>query len=227
MAKILVVEDDAAQRATMCAYIASVGHVAVAAMDAREADAALEAGGVQLMVCDVMLPGEDGFSLSRRVRERFARLPILLVTARSEMADKREGFLAGADDYMTKPVELDEMMLRIGALLRRADIASDRMIRVGQTCVNASTRTVTSGGRCIELVRREFDLLFHLLSYPGQVLTRRQLMQAVWGVECESDERTVDVHIGRLREHLAGVRDFEISTVRGLGYRALVKRDEK
>lgn len=223
MARILVVEDDAAQRATLCAYIGGCGHEAVPAADAAQAMEHLQRGGIQLMVCDVMMPGEDGFSLARRARAAFAALPILMVTAKGEMADKREGFFSGADDYMIKPVELDEMMLRIGALLRRADIRSEQLIRVGRTCVDGRTRTVTCGGRVIELARREFDLLFHLLSYPGQVMTRRQLMQAVWGVQCESDERTVDVHIGRLREHLSGVDDFAIVTVRGLGYRAQVK----
>lgn len=226
-AAILVVEDDTAQLATMCACIEAGGYRAIAAADASRAMRALEQGGVQLMICDVMLPGEDGFSLARRVRGDFPLMPILMVTARGEMADKREGFFSGADDYMVKPVDLGEMLLRIGALLRRADIRSERRIRVGETCVDADTRTVNGGGRTIELARREFDLLFHLLSYPGQVMTRRQLMQAVWGVQCESDERTVDVHIGRLREHLEGIDDFEISTVRGLGYRARVKRHEE
>lgn len=227
MANILVVEDDAAQRATMCAYIDAGGHRAIPAQDALRAEEALERGGISLMICDVMLPGEDGFSLSRRVRASFPSMPVLMVTARGEMADKREGFFSGADDYMVKPVDLGEMLLRIGALLRRADIANEQLIRVGETRVDARTRTVTRAGRSIELARREFDLLFHLLSYPGQVMTRRQLMQAVWGVQCESDERTVDVHIGRLREHLEGIDDFEISTVRGLGYRARVKRHEE
>ncbi|HIU16728.1 MAG TPA: response regulator transcription factor [Candidatus Ventricola intestinavium] len=227
MARILVVEDDTSQRTTMCAYIAAAGHEAWPAADTRAAQVVMSSRDVQLMVCDVMLPGEDGFAFSRRVRKEHPRLPILIVTARGEMTDKREGFLSGADDYMTKPVELDEMMLRIGALLRRAQIMAGQIIRVGQTCVDARTRTVSVGERKLDLARREFDLLFHLLSYPGQVMTRRQLIEAVWGANCESDERTVDVHIGRLREHLADVSDFEIETVRGLGYRVQVKQHAK
>ena len=172
------------------------------------------------VLMDVMMPVMDGWELTRELRQVWPLLPIMLVTARDSIDDKREGFSAGADDYLTKPIDLDELLLHVGALLRRAQAQTLHRITVGETTLNYDTLTVTRGDESLTLPKKEFYLLFKLLSSPRQIFTRRQLMDEIWGMDAESDERTVDVHVKRLREKCEVFPDFAIITVLGLGYKA-------
>lgn len=223
MFRILVAEDDANQRRMMCAFLRLSGYEACPAADGAEALQVLAECKLDLAICDIMMPNMDGYELTEALRQYDRTLPILMVTAKSDFGDKQLAFLAGADDYMVKPIDLDEMGLRIKALLRRVGIQSEHRIEVGRTVLSSRDWTLTVDGAKRTLPRKEFALLFMLLSYPGQLLTRRQLMDEVWGVSCETGERTVDVHIKRLRGRLAGITDFSIVTVRGLGYRCEVE----
>ncbi len=222
MFRILVAEDDASQRKMMCTFLRLNGYDACPAEDGLDALRALNDNKIDMAILDIMMPRMDGYELTQALRQYDEALPILMVTAKSDFSDKQLAFLSGADDYMVKPVDLDEMLLRVKALFRRANIQSEHKIVVGRTVVSSTDWTLTVAGEKRTLARKEFALLFMLLSYPGRLLTRRQLMDEVWGVSCETDERTVDVHIKRLREKLKNVDDFEIVTVRGLGYRAQV-----
>ena len=170
-----------------------------------------------------MLPRIDGYTLAQQIRQAGDTIPILMVTAREAPADKRRGFLAGTDDYMVKPVDEEEMLLRIAALLRRSRIAAEHRLCVGGTVLDFDARTVCAGGTVHELPQKEFLLLFTLLSYPSRIFTRRQLMDELWDMESQSDERTVDVHINRLRDRFRDNPDFEIVTIRGLGYKAVYR----
>lgn len=169
-----------------------------------------------------MMPHMDGYELSRRVRE-MAPTPILMVTAKEELVDKKRGFSVGADDYMVKPIEFEEMLLRVSAILRRSRLANEKIIDIGNTRVDYNNLTVSSGDITVKLTKKEFQLLFKLLSSPNRIFTRSQLMDDIWGYDSESDERTVDVHIRRIREKLENIKDFEVVTVRGLGYKAIKK----
>ena len=166
----------------------------------------------------------NGFEFAKNLRQGGSELPLLMVTARQTQRDKREGFLAGTDDYMTKPVDEEELLLRISALLRRSKIAAEKRIVVGDTELDYNCMTVGEKGVRSDLPQKEFLLLFKLLSYPGQIFTRRQLMDEIWNLDCDTDERTVDVHINRLRDRYRKSEDFEIVTVRGLGYKAVCKK---
>jgi len=219
--RILVAEDDTHTRKLMEAVLRENGYETLAARDGLEAQEILENKHVDLVVLDVMMPGLDGLQLTRQLRDSGNQLPILMVTARQTREDKRQGFLTGTDDYMVKPVDEEEMLLRIAALLRRSRIAAERSITVGDTVMDYDTMTMTFAGRTQVMPQKEFQLLFKLLSYPKKIFTRRQLMDEIWDMDSESDERTVDVHINRLRERLRGNRDIEIVTVRGLGYKAI------
>lgn len=223
MPRILVAEDDGNQRRMMCAFLQLNGYLACGAADGVEALERLSESKIDLAICDIMMPRMDGYQLLEQLRLYDKHLPILMVTAKGDFSDKQLAFLAGADDYMVKPVDLDEMLLRVKALLRRANIQAERVIRVGRTALDGVAWTLTVGEETRRLPKKEFALLYMLLSHSGQLLTRRQLMDEVWGVACETDERTVDVHIRRLRERLADVSDFAIVTERGLGYRAEVR----
>ena len=224
MFNILVVEDDKNTRRLMETVLTQNGYNAIPACDGEEALALMDKKQVDLIVLDVMMPGMDGFQFTRLLREGKCYTPILMVTARETPADKREGFLAGTDDYMVKPVDEEEMLLRINALLRRAKIASERCIVVGSTKLSYDSMTVEQNGESSELPQKEFLLIFKLLSYQNKVFTRRQLMDELWDMDSETDERTVDVHINRLRERFKNNRDFEIVTVRGLGYKAVARQ---
>jgi len=170
-----------------------------------------------------MMPRMDGWQFMEELRASGSEIPVLMVTARETPEDKRRGFQLGTDDYMVKPVDEEEMVLRIAALLRRSRIATEHRLTVGSTVLDYEQLTVVCAGDTLELPRKEFMLLFKLLSYPGKIFTRRQLMDEIWGMESETDERTVDVHIKRLRDRFADNADFEITTVRGLGYKAVKK----
>ena len=224
MFNILVVEDDPVQRRLMKAVLTRGGYNVFQACDGNEGMAVLDRQHIDLVVLDVMLPGMNGFEFAKNLRQGGSELPLLMVTARQTQRDKREGFLAGTDDYMTKPVDEEELLLRISALLRRSKIAAEKRIVVGDTEVDYNCMTVGEKGVRSDLPQKEFLLLFKLLSYPGQIFTRRQLMDEIWNLDCDTDERTVDVHINRLRDRYRKSEDFEIVTVRGLGYKAVCKK---
>ena len=221
MFNIMVVEDDPIQRRLMQAVLGRAGYTVHTAANGAEGLALLDEQHVDLVVLDVMMPEMDGYEFAKTIREGGCTLPILMVTAKQTHRDKKEGFLAGTDDYMTKPVDEEELLWRITALLRRSRIASERKITVGSTVLDYSGMTVTEKGVRNEPPQKEFLLLFKLLSYPGQIFTRRQLMDEIWAMDCDTDERTVDVHGNRLRDRVRGNEDFEIVTVRGLGYKAV------
>jgi len=223
MFKILVVEDDENTRKLMCTILKNSRFDVLQAEDGVAALEVMDNEHVDLVVLDLMMPNMDGYELTRQLRSAWENLPILMVTAKQEPADKRQGFIAGTDDYMTKPVDKEELILRIKALLRRAQIASDRRLMIGDVTLDYDELTVTRKKEDIILPLKEFQLLFKLLAYPGTTFTRLQLMDEIWGMDSETDDHTLNVHIGRLRERFRDWTEFEIVTVRGLGYRA-VKR---
>ncbi len=221
MFHILIVEDDANQRKLMQAVLEQYGYTVFQAVDGIDALDQLDKKHIDLIILDIMMPRMDGFELTETLRQSGCNIPILMVTAKQSPLDKRKGFIIGTDDYMTKPVDEEEMVLRVGALLRRSKIVSERKLTVGGTTLYYDSLTVVSGDATNEHPQKEFLLLFKLLSYPGKIFTRRQLMDEIWDMDSESDERTVDVHISRLRDKYRGCPDFEIITVRGLGYKAV------
>ena len=223
MFKILVVEDDRDLNRSVCSFLNSSGYEAVGCLGAEEAYDEMYRTTFDLIVSDIMMPGIDGFELARTVRSLNSEIPILFMTARDDFAAKQRGFRIGIDDYMVKPVDLDELFLRIGALLRRARIASSRRLEVGSFVMDADERTATLGHEEIALTAREFDLLYKLLSYPKRTFTRTQLMDEFWDVDTQASTRTVDVYMTKLRAKLADCHDFEILTVHGLGYKAVIK----
>ncbi|MEM5016991.1 response regulator transcription factor [Metabacillus indicus] len=220
MATILVTEDDANIRRLIKDHLVSSGYRVLEASDGEDALKVMEHHHIDLLITDVMMPETDGLELTSDLREYGYEFPILMITALETVEDKRNGFLAGSDDYMVKPVDMEEMLLRVAALLRRAKITSSNILEVGSTVLNREQMTITSGDTVIELPAKEFKLLYKLLSNPKKIFTRQQLMDEIWGYDVQSMDRTVDVHIKRLREKLSAVKDFEIVTVRGLGYKA-------
>ena len=223
MFHILVVEDNDNTRKLMQAVLSQNGYEPIPARDGEEALEILDRKHVDLIVLDIMMPRMDGYEFTETLRASGCDLPILMVTAKEKPADKHKGFLIGTDDYMVKPVDEEEMLLRIAALLRRSRIVNEHRLEIGNTVLDYDSLTVTCAQGVLELPKKEFMLLFKLLSYHNKIFTRRQLMDEIWDMDSESDERTVDVHINRLRDHFRGNDDFEIVTVRGLGYKA-VKR---
>ena len=226
MVTILVAEDDPSTSRLLCAQLKLAGYAAVPARDGQEALEVFDSQHIDLIVCDVMMPRMDGFELTRRLRERGSLVPILMLTAKTLQEDKRQGFLVGTDDYMTKPPDREEMLLRIKALLRRARIVDEHQIHVDDVTLDLDTRSVRRGAEVQVLPPKEFELLYKLLAYPGQTFTRRQLLDEIWGPASESDEKTVNVHINRLRNRFWDWPEFEIQTVRGLGYRAVRHDDD-
>ena len=220
MFRILVVEDDKNARRLMAAVLSRYGYEPVCAEDGEEALEILDHKHIDLVILDVMMPRMDGYEFTNTLRMAGNTLPILMVTARETQDDKKRGFIVGADDYMVKPVDEEEMILRIAALLRRSQIAGERKLTVGKTTLLYDSLSVKTEDEVLELPQKEFMLLFKLLSYPNKIYTRRQLMDEIWDMDTESDERTIDVHISRLRERFRQNSDFEILTVRGLGYKA-------
>ncbi len=224
MFSILVVEDDTNLRRLICAALSQSGYRTIAAGDGEEALGALEKEHADLIVSDIMMPNMDGYELTRALREANYQQPILIVTAKEALEDKRRGFQLGSDDYMVKPIDVDELVLRVAALLRRAKIAVEKRLLIGDVVLDYAALSVSWNGQMDTLPPKEFYLLFTLLSYPNRIFTRRQLLDELWGMERDVDERTVDVHIRRLRERYEDCAAFEIVTVRGLGYKA-VKTD--
>lgn len=223
MFKILVAEDDASTNRLFCAILRRAGYEPVPATDGEDALQKMDEYKIDLLVCDVMMPRLDGFGLTRAIRESGSMLPILMVTAKALPEDKHRGFLVGTDDYITKPVDKEEMLLRIRALLRRARIVDERKITIGDVVLDYDAHTVRRGHEVQTPPPKEFSLLYKLLAYPDRTFTRLQLLDEIWGMDSESDERTVNVHINRLRTRFYDWPEFEIQTVRGLGYRAVRK----
>ena len=223
MFQILVVEDDRNLNRTVCAYLDQNGYEATGCLNANEAYDAMYGNLFDLIISDIMMPGVDGFSFVETVREQNKDIPILFMTARDDFAAKQKGFRMGIDDYMVKPVDLDEMLLRIGALLRRARIASSRKLEIGKLMLDADERTAYLDGEEVPLTVREFNLLYKLLSYPKKTFTRSQLMEEFWDVDSSSSLRTVDVYMAKLRDKFSGCDAFSIVTVHGLGYKAVLK----
>lgn len=220
MFSILVVEDDSNLNKLLCAKLKQEGFHAVAAFDGEEALQVLDSEHIDLIITDWMMPGMDGIALVRCLREGHCDIPVLIVTAKDQMMDMEQGFLAGSDDYMVKPIHLKEMILRVNALLRRARIATEKRLIVGNTSLNYEAMTVNVNGASIELPPKEFYLLFLLLSYPNKIFTRLELLDEIWGMDSEADERNVDSHIKKLRRKFEDCADFEIVTIRGLGYKS-------
>ncbi len=224
MFQVLVVEDDQELNRTVCAYLNQNGYQALGCLNANEAYDAMYGGTLfDLMISDIMMPGVDGFAFARTVRELNQEIPILFMTARDDFASKQRGFQAGIDDYMVKPIDLDELLLRMEALLRRARIASSKKLTVGGLTLDAEEHTAYLNGEEIPLTVREFNLIYKLLSYPKKTFTRSQLMDEFWDSAFTSGPRTVDVYMVKLREKFADCADFEIVTVHGLGYKAVLK----
>lgn len=223
MFHILVVEDNDNARRLMEAVLIQHGYLPILARDGIEALDMLDKKHVDLIVLDIMMPRMDGYEFTSTLRQSGFDLPILMVTAKEKPADKRKGFQIGTDDYMVKPVDEEEMILRIAALLRRSRIVNEHRLAVGQTTLVYDELSVQTPEGARVLPKKEFMLLFKLLSYQNKIFTRRQLMDEIWDMDTDTDERTVDVHINRLRDHFRTNADFEIVTVRGLGYKA-VKR---
>ena len=224
MFKILVVEDDRELNRTVCAYLNQNGYEALGCFGANEAYDAMYGGTLfDMIISDIMMPEVDGFEFAKTVRELNEDIPILFMTARDDFAAKQRGFKVGIDDYMVKPVDLDELFLRIGALLRRAKIASSHRLEIGKLVLDADERTACLDGVEISLTHREFNSLYKLLSDPKKAFTRTQLMDEFWDVDTSTAPRAVDVYMTKLRDKLSACDDFEIVTVRGLGYKAVLK----
>ena len=224
MFKILVVEDDRGLNKTVCSYLNQNGYEAVGCLTAGEAYDAMYGGTLfDLIISDIMMPGVDGFEFVKNVRELNQEIPILFMTARDDLNSKQKGFRAGIDDYMVKPIDLDELLLRIEALMRRAKIAASKRLTVGSLVLDAQEHVAYLNDEEIPLTVREFNLIYKLLSYPKKTFTRSQLMDEFWDSATTSGPRTVDVYMTKLRDKFSGCKDFEIVTVHGLGYKAVLK----
>lgn len=225
MFSVLVCEDEKNIRRLMAEYLVRGGYTVTECEDGAEALERFGQNHVDLLITDVMMPSVDGFELVRELREAGFDTPVLMITARGAMEDKKTGFGCGADDYIVKPFDMEEMLLRAAALLRRAGTASEKRLSVGNTVLDYNDFSVSTAGTNVSLPNKEFLILFKLLSQPNRIFTRTQLMDEIWGYDSDSDQRTVDVHIRRLREKFESSPDFEIITVKGLGYKA-VKKDK-
>jgi len=223
MFQILVVEDDKDLNRTVCTYLNSSGYKTTGALSAGEAYDAMYETVFDLIVSDIMMPGIDGFEFAKTVRTLNQNIPILFITARDDFASMQRGYRIGVDDYMVKPIDLDELFLRIGALLRRAKIASSRRLVVGSFSMDVDEHIAMLNDEEISLTNREFNILYKLLSYPKKTFTRQQLMDEFWDADTDTAPRAVDVYMTKLRSKLAASDDFEIKTVHGLGYKAVVK----
>lgn len=219
MFKILIAEDDSELRQLFSHVLIKNGYSVTGVDNGQKALAAMETSYYDLIISDIMMPVMDGYELVKTIRAAGNNTPVLMITARDAFDDMREGFISGTDDYMVKPINVNELLLRVGALLRRAQIINERRLVVGDTVMECDSLTVTSGGQSMILPQKEFMLLYKMASYPGRIFTRQQLMDDIWGYESETNTHTVDVHIGRLRDRFKDNRDFRIVTMRGLGYK--------
>ncbi len=223
MFHILVVDDDKNTRLFLKTVLENAKFTVTTATNGKDALSVLDRTHIDLVVLDIMMPEMDGYRFTETLRESNNSLPVLMVSAKQQPEDKKRGFLVGTDDYMTKPIDEEEMLLRIKALLRRAQIVSERKIIIGDVVLDYDSYTVKGKGETIELPQKEFLLLYKLLSYPGKIFTRIQLMDDIWGTDSDTGWETVTVHIGRLRKRFEGWQEFEIESVRGLGYKAVKK----
>ncbi|MCH5209264.1 MAG: response regulator transcription factor [Oscillospiraceae bacterium] len=223
MFKILVVEDDKDLNKTVCTFLNQSGYEAVGSLNANDAYNEMYENTFDLIISDIMMPNIDGFEFAKTVRELNEEIPILFMTARDDFASKQRGYRVGIDDYMVKPIDLDELFLRIGALLRRAKIAASHRLEIGGLVLDADEHSAVIGDEEIPLTNREFNILYKLLSYPKKTFTRTQLMDEFWDVESNTTPRAVDVYITKLRDKFSECKDFEIVTVHGLGYKAVLK----
>ena len=221
MLKILIAEDDRELRQLFSHVLQRNGYTVVGVSDGQEALQAMDRDFYDLLISDVMMPVLDGYELVRQLRESGNKTPVLMITAKDGFDDMRQGFQSGVDDFMVKPVNVNEMLLRVGALLRRAQMINDRRQTVGSTVMECDSLTVTAGGESVVLPQKEFMLLYKMAAFPGRIFTRQQLMDEIWGYDSESDTHTVDVHIGRLRERFRDNPDFKIVTIRGVGYKVV------
>ncbi len=223
MFQILVVEDDRDLNRTVCSFLNGNGYKAVGCLSANEAFEAMYGNTFDLIVSDIMMPEIDGYEFAKTVRALNEDIPILFMTARDDFASKQRGYRIGIDDYMVKPIDLEELLLRIGALLRRAKIATSHKLEIGKLRLDMDQRAAIYGGEEIALTTREFNILYKLLSYPGKTFTRTQLMDEFWDVETNTAPRAVDVYMTKLRGKFEKCAEFEIRTVHGLGYKAVIK----
>ncbi len=223
MFKVLICDDDKNINFLIMRFLQKAGYEVVQAFDVNDALTSLENNYVDLVITDIMMPGIDGFEFTKMLRSTYKELPILIISAKDQLNDKSIGFDLGADDYLVKPFLPEELVLRVGALLRRSKINNDKSLQIGSTILNYETFTVSCNGIDLLLPQKEFLILFKLLSYPDKIFTRHSLMNEFWGPDSDSVERTVDVHINRLRDKFKDNPDFEISTVRNLGYRVIKK----
>ena len=226
MAKILVVEDDRNMRLLTAARLEDM-YTVVCASDGIEAMEEIHKGGIDLIIADIMMPNMDGYELLKTIREEGYSTPFLMLTAKETLEDKQKGFSLGTDDYMTKPFSSDELMWRTQALLRRADIAQSKRIEIGSVTIDSAKYAVYNDSEYIELPKKEFDLLFKLLSYPDRIFSKEQLLDSIWGMNAESGEETVKTHISRLRNKLKDINEFSIVTLKGLGYKADIAKEDK
>lgn len=221
MLKILVVEDDRELRQLFSHVLIKNGYSVKGAANGAEALEILENDYSDLIISDIMMPVMDGYELVSRLRDSGDMTPVLMITAKDDFDDMKQGFLSGSDDYMVKPINVNEMLLRVQALLRRAQMINERRQIIGNTVLECDSLTVTSEEGSVILPQKEFMLLYKMVSYPGRIFTRQQLMDDIWGYDSDSDTHTVDVHIGRLRDRFRNSRDFKIVTMRGVGYKAV------
>ena len=223
MFKLLIVEDDTDLNKTVCEYLKTKGYETVGCLNAQNAYDEMYGRTFDLIISDIMMPGIDGFEFAETVRSLNENIPILFMTAREDFEAKQKGFMAGIDDYMVKPINLEEMNLHVGALLRRAGIANTKRLEIGSLIMDTDEHIVTVKGEEIPLTQREFNIIFKLLSFPKKTFTRGQLMDEFWDVDSDATPRAVDVYMTKLRDKFADCDDFEIVTVRGLGYKAVPK----
>lgn len=221
MLKILIAEDDRELRQLFTHVLNKNGYSVKGVADGLEAIEAIEKDYYDLLISDIMMPGMDGYELVERMRASGNTTPVLMITAKGNFDDMRQGFLSGSDDYMVKPVNVNEMVLRVGALLRRAQMINDRRLTIGDTVLECDSLTVHTEGESFVLPQKEFMVLYKMASYPGRIFTRQQLMDEIWGYENDSYTHTVDVHISRLRERFGENKDFKIITIRGVGYKVV------
>ena len=221
MLKILIAEDDRELRQLFTHVLTRQGYTVRGVSDGQEALDALDADYYDLIISDIMMPVLDGYELVRQLRETGSTTPVLMITAKDAFDDMRQGFLSGTDDYMVKPVNVNEMVLRVQALLRRAQMINDRRQTIGGTTLECDSLTVICDGEVSVLPQKEFMLLYKMAAYPGRIFTRQQLMDEIWGYDSDSDTHTVDVHIGRLRDRFRDNKDFRIVTIRGVGYKVM------
>lgn len=223
MFKVLVVEDNKNFRKLLITYLKKNNYEALEAKDGMEALDIIDKTHVDLIISDVMMPNMDGYTLSKELRNANYTLPILIITVKETIEDKKEGFLSGVDDYMVKPIDMDEMILRVGVLLRRANIVNQKKLKIGNVLLSYDEYTLSNGEESFQVPQKEFLLLYKLLSFPNKIFTRQELMDEIWGFDSESDIRTVDVHVKRLREKFDKFKEFDIITIRGVGYKGVIK----